>query len=110
METQQISHFIELNKLEMLEAMKGAFLSSIQTENLTIAFTDMQAGVEIPLHHHIEEAIDVILEGELEMEIDGITAILKHGMISIVPSNVPHKARAITTCKVVTVFYPKRGL
>jgi hypothetical protein len=47
-----MNHFISLNKLAALEAMKGAFLSSVQTENLTVAYTDMKAGVEIPLHHH----------------------------------------------------------
>ncbi len=103
-----MDHFILLNKLEALEAITGAFLSSIQTENLTVAYTDMQAGVEIPLHHHVEEAIDIVLEGELEMQIGKAVDMLKHGMISLVPSNVPHRAKAITDCKVVTIFYPRR--
>ncbi len=105
-----MNYFIELNKLNSLEAIKGAFLSSIQTENLTVAYTDMQASVEIPLHQHLEEAVDIILEGELEMQIGETTSLLSCGMISIVPSNIPHKAKAITDCKVVTIFYPRRDL
>lgn len=105
-----MNHFIQLDKLQMLEALKGARLSSIQTENMTVAYTSMVAGTEIPLHQHIEEAVDIIIEGELEMLIGDTQSLLRHGMISIVPSNIPHRAKAITDCKVVTVFYPKRGI
>jgi len=103
-----MDHFIALDRLERVEAMKGAFLSSIQTKNLTIAYTDMKAGVEVPLHQHVEEAVDIILQGVLEMQVGDRTDTLSPGMISVVPSNIPHKARAITDCKVATVLYPRR--
>jgi hypothetical protein len=35
-----MKHFILLNKLESIEAVKGAFLSSVQTEHLTLANTN----------------------------------------------------------------------
>jgi quercetin dioxygenase-like cupin family protein len=105
-----MNHFFILNQLETLEAMQGAFLASVQTENLTVAYTDMKAGVVIPLHHHPEEAIDIILEGILEMQIGEQTDTLTMGMISIVPSNIIHQAKAITDCKVITIFYPKRQM
>lgn len=105
-----MNHFIDLKSLAATEALKGAILSFINTENMTIAYTDMKTGVEIPLHHHPEEAIDIILDGILEMQVGEETETLAHGMISIVPSNVPHKATAITDCKVVTIFYPQRKM
>jgi quercetin dioxygenase-like cupin family protein len=101
---------IILNQLETLEAMQGAFLASVQTENLTVAYTDMKAGVEIPLHQHPEEAVDILLEGILEMQIGEKSDTLSPGMISVVPSNILHRAKAITDCKVVTIFYPKRQM
>jgi len=104
-----MSHFISLSELTLQEAMKNAWLGTVQTANLTLAYTDMKAGVEIPLHQHPEEAMDIILEGKLEMQVAEVSSILTHGMVSIVPSNVPHRAKAISDCKVVTVFYPKRG-
>jgi quercetin dioxygenase-like cupin family protein len=105
-----MNHFITLNELNMQEAMKNAWLGSVQTENMTVAYTDMKAGVEIPLHQHPEEAVDIMLEGKLEMQIGEVSSILIAGMISIVPSNIPHRAKAISDCRVVTVFYPKRGM
>jgi quercetin dioxygenase-like cupin family protein len=105
-----MNYFVALETMGLQELIKGGFVGSVQTENLTIAFTNLEAGVEIPLHHHVEEAVDIILEGELEIQVDKSTGILKRGMISIVPSNIPHRAKAITECKVVTIFYPKRVL
>jgi quercetin dioxygenase-like cupin family protein len=105
-----ISYFISLNELPKKESLNAAFASTVQTENLTVAYTDMRAGCEVPLHNHPEEAVDIILEGILEMQVGNKTDTLSNGMISIVPSNVPHKAKAITDCKVVTVFYPKRQM
>ncbi|HTE08653.1 MAG TPA: cupin domain-containing protein [Flavitalea sp.] len=103
-----MKHFISVDIFELKEQIQGAFAAFMQTENLTVAYTDMKAGAEIPLHNHVEEALDIILEGELEMQIGDNTGVLRRGMFSSVPSDIPHKARALTDCKVITVFNPKR--
>lgn len=105
-----MSHFISLDKIGLKELIKDAFAGFLSTTNLTLAYTDMKAGVEIPLHHHVEEAIDIVLEGELEMQIGDRTGILTHGMVSIVPPDVEHRAKALSDCKVVTIFYPQRRM
>src|SRR5689334_14186198 len=103
-----MDHFISLDKLALQELIKNGFAAFLHTENFTVAYTNMKAGVEIPLHHHPEEAIDIVLEGEFEMQVGEKTDILRNGMISLVPSNIPHKAKAVTDCKVVSILYPKR--
>jgi quercetin dioxygenase-like cupin family protein len=103
-----MKHFIALETLETKELLKGAFASFLQTANLTIGYTYLKAGAGVPLHQHPEEAVDILLEGILEMQIGDITDTLSPGMLTIEPSNIPHKARAIEDCKVVTVFYPQR--
>jgi len=105
-----MDQFISLNQLALTEPITGAFLGTMQTANLTIAYTELKAGVTIPLHHHPEEAVDIILDGELQMQVGDDTSIMSRGMMSVVPSNVPHTATAVSDCKVVTVFYPRRGL
>ena len=47
-----MSRFIELHKLPVVEVLKNASQGSVQTENLTVSYTNIKAGVEIPLHHH----------------------------------------------------------
>jgi quercetin dioxygenase-like cupin family protein len=105
-----MNHFIDLKTLEIKDSLPGATSAYFQTEHFTLAFTELKAGAEIPLHNHIQEAVDIILEGELEMQISDTTDIVKPGIISFVPSNTFHKAKAITDCKVVTVLHPKRDL
>jgi quercetin dioxygenase-like cupin family protein len=105
-----MDHFISLSRLPLKEPIKGAFLGTLQTAHLTIAYTELKAGVTIPLHHHPEEAVDIVLEGELEMLVNDVASILTKGMMSVVPSDAPHTATAVSDCKVVTVFYPRRDL
>lgn len=105
-----MKHFISLNNLPLKEIIKGGFVSSLQTENLTLSYTHLKAGTEIPLHQHPEEAVDILLTGLLEMEIGDGTDTLSTGMMSIVPGNIPHRAKAITDCKVLTVFFPQRDI
>jgi quercetin dioxygenase-like cupin family protein len=105
-----MNHFIDLKTLEIKDSLPGATAAYYQTEYLTVAFTEMQTGAEIPLHNHLQEAVDIILEGELEMQINSNTNILKPGMLSHVSSNVMHKAKAITNCKTITILYPKREI
>jgi quercetin dioxygenase-like cupin family protein len=105
-----MKHFIVFDQLQAKEMLKGAGAAFLQTEHLTVGYTHMKAGSEIPLHHHAEEAIDIVLEGEMEMQIGDVTDTVRRGGMTYVPSNVPHKAKASTDCKVVTVFYPKRDI
>lgn len=105
-----MSHFISLDEIAVKELIKGGFAGFLSTTNLTLAYTDMKAGAEVPLHHHVEEAIDIILEGELEMQVGERTSVLRNGMVSIVPPDVIHRAKALSDCKVVTIFYPQRNM
>ena len=92
-----MNYFIELDKLSATETLKGALLRSANTENLTIAYTDMKAGVEIPMHNHLEEAVDIILEGILEMQIGEKFAKGKTGDFFYLGSNILHGIRNVGT-------------
>lgn len=105
-----MKHFIDLKTLMVKDTLPGATAAYFQTEHFTLAFTELKTGAEIPLHNHVQEAADIILEGELEMQIADTISVLKPGMISFVPSNIFHKAKAISDCKVVTVLHPKREI
>jgi quercetin dioxygenase-like cupin family protein len=54
-------------------------------------------------------AIAPVIEGELEVTIDGVTQIARAGMVAIVPSNVPHSVKALTDGWAIIVDYPLRG-
>ena len=49
-----------------------------------------------------------MIEGKLELVIDGVSTVLEPGMIANIPSNVIHRGKALTNCKVTDVFSPTR--
>lgn len=105
-----MEHFISFKDMKLQEPLPGAAYTSFETKHLTVAYTDLKKGAIIPLHHHPEEAVDIVLDGVLEMQINERTDTLTRGMMSWVPSNIPHQAKALTDCKVVTIFNPKRSM
>ena len=74
----------------------------------TFGYVELKKGSSVPAHHHINEQITYILEGQLDMIIGGAAISLSSGMYHVIPSGMPHSAMAITDCKVIDVFGPVR--
>ena len=49
-----------------------------------------------------------MIEGELEITIDGVARIAGAGLVAIVPANVRHSVKALTDGKAIIVDYPAR--
>lgn len=77
-------------------------------KEMTLGFVEVKAGSVLPAHKHVHEQITYIIEGQLDMTIDGKLCILKAGMYYVIPSNVVHSAIANVDCKVIDVFNPVR--
>lgn len=77
-------------------------------EKLTFGYVELLEGSSIPLHQHVQEQITYILEGQLDMIIDGKACSLTEGMYYVIPPNTPHSAIAKTFCKVIDAFGPVR--
>ncbi len=100
--------FVPLSGVEEKEIIKGFFGKMIHTDNMTVAHFRVLAGSELPEHHHVHEQVTNVLSGELEMTVGGKTHVCKAGEVIVIPSNVPHSARALTDCRLVDVFQPAR--
>ena len=100
-----IQNFLDIPEKEIFEGLRARF---IHTSNITIGHVSIDKGAELPEHYHIHEQITYIVDGELEMTIDGQTSILQAGMSAVIPSNIKHSAKAITSCKVIDTFSPVR--
>ncbi len=77
-------------------------------KNMTLGYVELEAGSVIPLHQHVQEQITYIIEGELDMVIDGQPCLLTAGMYHVIYSNIPHSAIAKTNCRVIDTFSPVR--
>lgn len=80
----------------------------IHSENMTVAFNVLKKGAIVPDHTHLHETIDFVMEGSLDMKINGQTTRMEAGTVARVPSNILHGAYAVTDCKVINIFYPAR--
>jgi len=99
---------INIPDLAPFEITRGFTARMIHTDNMTIAFVDVEAGAELPEHAHIHEQVTNLLEGEFEFVLGDQTMLLTPGLTVVIPSNVPHSGRALTACRILDVFQPVR--
>lgn len=88
-----------------MPGFKGKF---VHGENMTYAYWDIKKGAILPPHDHIHEQLTNLVEGEFQMTIGGVTKTFKAGDVAVIPSNVEHQGVAITDCKIIDVFSPRR--
>ena len=99
---------VELKDAKELEPFKDCRVRFVHSENVSLAFWKIKANGVLPDHSHIHEQVSVVTKGELELTINGITKTILPGMVTIIPSNERHYAKAITDCELTDVFYPIR--
>jgi quercetin dioxygenase-like cupin family protein len=49
-----------------------------------------------------------VVEGVLELTIEGETQRLEAGMVAVISPEVRHAGKAVTECHIIDVFYPVR--
>lgn len=99
---------IQISNIPSKEILPGFIARFIHTETNTIGFVEIASGGELPEHSHIHTQTTQVTEGKLELTINGKATIYEPGMIAVIPSNVPHSAKALTACKVTDIFSPVR--
>jgi quercetin dioxygenase-like cupin family protein len=100
--------FLELQNIQQKEIVPGYRAKFIHGDNLTLAYWDVDPGAALPKHSHMHEQIANVLEGRFELTVDGQARILEPGQVAEIPSNIQHSGKAITHCRLLDVFPPKR--
>jgi quercetin dioxygenase-like cupin family protein len=75
---------------------------------MTFAHYEFVMGSSIHEHFHPQEEEWQVIEGELEVTVDGVTQVAGPGVAAIVPPNVRHALKAMTDGKAIVVDYPLR--
>ena len=75
---------------------------------MTFAHYEFDAGASIHEHSHPQEEVWEIIEGELEISVEGVARRLGSGCAAIVPPDTRHGVRAISDGKAIVVDYPLR--
>ncbi len=100
--------FLDTSSLPVIERLPGWHGRYFHSEHMTFAHYDFVRGASIHEHLHPEEEVYEVVEGELEITIDGEARIAKAGLVAIVPANVRHSVKALTDGSAIIVDYPAR--
>jgi quercetin dioxygenase-like cupin family protein len=100
--------FINLDQVTEKEIVPGYRARFVHSENMSLAYWDVDPGAELPEHSHPHEQIANVLEGQFELTVAGESRVLEPGQVAVIPSGLPHRGRAITACRLLDAFYPVR--
>ena len=100
--------FIDTNSLKVIERLPGWYGRYFHSQSMTFAHYDFKSGSSIHEHFHPQEEVYEVIEGELEVTIDGAAQIVRAGLVAIVPSNARHSVKALTDGRAIIVDYPLR--
>ena len=100
--------FVDTSSLKVTERLPGWYGRYFHSSSMTFGHYDFKRGSSIHEHFHPQEEVWQVIEGELEMTIDGEVRIARAGLVAIVPSNVRHSAKALSDGRAIIVDYPLR--
>lgn len=100
--------FIDTSKLEVHQRRPGWQGRYFDSPQMSFAHWRFEAGASIHEHGHPQEEVWQIVEGKLDVTIDGVTQRAGRGMVAIVPANTAHAVVAVTDGFAMVVDYPLR--
>jgi quercetin dioxygenase-like cupin family protein len=100
--------FVDVTSLRAVERLPGWLGRYFHSSNMTFAHYDFVRGASIHEHSHPEEEVYEVIEGQLEITIDGVSQILRPGIAAIVPGGAKHSVRALTDGRAIIVDHPAR--
>ncbi|HEX6715045.1 MAG TPA: cupin domain-containing protein [Thermoleophilaceae bacterium] len=66
----------------------------LTTSKATVQEYRFEPGASFPIHHHAQEQITVVIDGEVSFSADGESRELAAGEWSVIPGDVPHGVTA----------------
>ena len=99
---------VDTAELKVVQRLPGWRGRSFNSPSMTFVHYEFDAGASIHEHHHEQEEVWNVIEGELEVTIDGVAQVAKAGMVAITPPNTRHSVRAVTAGRAIVVDTPLR--
>jgi len=99
---------ITLEALPVREIFPGVRARLVHTDRVTHSWVVLDEGAAFPTHQHPHEQVVSVLEGQLDILVDGERVELTAGQVYVIPPDAPHSGRAVTACRVLDTFAPVR--
>jgi quercetin dioxygenase-like cupin family protein len=105
---QMKNNFIQLSEIAEKQIMPGLIGRFVHSGNMTLAYWRFDPDVTVPEHAHEHEQIVNVIEGTIDLTVEGETHRLEPGSVVIIPPNASHSGRSVTSCRVIDAFHPVR--
>ncbi|MGH9415776.1 MAG: cupin domain-containing protein [Terriglobales bacterium] len=100
--------FVATSQLRVTERLPGWRGRYFHSAHMTIAHYEFKREAAIHEHHHPQEEIYEVTEGELEITIEGHTEVVRPGVAAIVPANALHSVKALSDGRAIIIDHPPR--
>ena len=100
---------LEPSDMIVAEPLPGWSAHFFHSDHMTFSHYAIAAGAT-PLHehHHEQEEVWHVVEGEITITIDGVGHRVAAGGAAVISPNTPHSATPAGACRVVIADYPLR--
>lgn len=103
------ARFLRLDDIAEVPIWSGLHCRPILGERMLVNVVRFEPNSHADVHVHDEEQIVLVLDGEMEFTLDGVTTLMRRGDVAVVPPNIAHGARTLDTdCLEVDIFAPPR--
>ena len=87
--------------------IKGVRAWILQGEKHQLVFFEMEPSAQVPEHSHDYPQWGMVIEGKMELTIDGKTRIIEKGDEYVIPAKARHDVRFLSKCRVMDFFSEK---
>jgi unsaturated pyranuronate lyase len=101
--------FIDTSRLSVKEPRPGWRGRFFHSRNMTFAYYTVEAGAWIHEHSHANDEVWHVIDGQLEITIDGETEVAGPGCAAVVPPETAHSVKALTDVRAIVVDHPRRA-
>lgn len=101
-----ITHYRNVTLIDLVPGIQSHIVSA---DRIMLSFLTAQPNSVMHNHHHEAEQLMVVLDGALDLVIEGKLHHMEKGDVVILPSNVEHGAYVSDKgCTVIDIFSPPR--
>jgi len=102
--------FFNLDDVQAVPLVEGITVKAIYGDKVSASFLELAPFASIPPHHHDNEQIGIVLEGEVDYTIGSETMRCRRGAAFIVPSNTIHSGVVVSKepARLISLLTPPR--
>ena len=102
-------YVVRYTDVPLFELAPGFKTHLVSGERITLSFVSSGPNAKLPLHHHENEQIMIIVDGAVDFVIDGKQYHVEKGDVVVLPSNIEHGGYICDKgCRAIDVFSPPR--